>query len=134
MSSFLWPSVSVKPALDMFIVQRRVVKIESCSTFGDLLEKSAGKMVEGQVVDRVLTCKNEKFVDLVHEVPLDAPVVLCEQYGTNVCYHLTNSHIEAASTTKSSSAGGSNLFKVLMSSARERVQPYKCEGKIYSKK
>ena len=29
-----------------------------------------------------------KLVDLVHQVPLDAPVVLCEQYGTNVCYHL----------------------------------------------
>ena len=61
MSTFLWPSVSVKAALDLFIIRRRVVKIESCCTFGDLLEKSAGKEVEGQVVDRVLTCKNEKF-------------------------------------------------------------------------
>ena len=44
------------------------------------------------MVDQVLACKNEKFVDPVYEVPLDAPVILCEQYGTNVCYHLTNNH------------------------------------------
>ena len=60
MSSFLWPSVSVKAALDLYIVRRKVVKIESCGTFGDLLEKSAGKEVEGQIVDKLSTCKNEK--------------------------------------------------------------------------
>ena len=125
MSSFLWPSVSVKAA---FIVRRKVVKIESCSTFGDLLEKAAGKDVEGQTVDQILTCKNEKFVDPVHEVPLDAPVVLCEQYGTNVCYHLTNNHAMGTSTNIT---GGRNVFEVLMSNARERVQPKKCEGRSY---
>ena len=128
MSSFLWPSVFVKAALDLYIVRRKVVKIESCSTFGDLLEKSAGKEVEGQIVDKISTCKNEKFVDPVHEVPLDAPVVLCEQYGINICYHLTSRHTNAAS-----SARGRNLFEVLMSSARERVQPKKCKGRNYIK-
>lgn len=127
MSAFLWPSVSVKAPLDTFVVRRKVVKIESCSTFGDLLEKSAGKKVEGQVVNKVLTCKNEKFVDPVHEVPLDAPIMLCEQYGTNVCYHL-DSHTGAASSSSSSSR---NVFEVLMSRARERVQPKKCEGRNY---
>jgi hypothetical protein len=98
--------------------------MESCCTFGDLLEK-AGKDV-GQNVDQVLTCKNEKFVDPVHEVPLDAPVVLCEQYGTNVCYHLTNNHATSINITS-----GRNIFEVLMSNARERVQPKKCEGRNY---
>ena len=78
MSSFLWPSVSVKVTLDMFIIRRKVVKIESCSTFGDLLEKLAGKEVEGQIVDKVWTCKNEKlnFVDSVYEVLLDGHIEL----------------------------------------------------------
>ena len=63
---------------------------------------------------------------------LDAPVVLCERYGTKVLFHLAKDHTEAASS--SSSAGRRNLFEVLMSSARERVQPKKCEGRNYIKK
>ena len=41
MSSFLWPSVFVKSALGTFIVRRKVVKIERCSTFGDLFEMTS---------------------------------------------------------------------------------------------
>ena len=33
MSSFLWPSVSVKAVLDMFIVRRRVVKKAAVRTW-----------------------------------------------------------------------------------------------------
>ena len=105
MLSFLCPSVSVKATFDTFIVRRKVVKIESCSTFGDLLEKAARKEVEGQNVDKFLTSKNETFVYPLHEVPLDAPTVLCEQYGMNVHYPLTNSHGEATRST--SNIGGS---------------------------
>lgn len=72
--------------------------------------------------------KMKKIVDPVHEVPLDAPVVLCEQYGITICYHSTSRHTNAAS-----SARGRNLFEVLMSSARERVQPKKCKGRNYIK-
>ena len=38
------------------------------------------KNVKGQIVDQFLTCKNEIFVDPVHEAPFDASVILCEQY------------------------------------------------------
>ena len=130
MSSFLWPSVTIKIALETYLVRRKVLKIESCCTFGELLEKAAGRGVEGRIVDKIQTCKNEKFVDPVHEVPLDAPVVLCEQYGTNVCYHLTNNEA-SSSTSTHSSTGVRNLFEVLMNSTRERIQPKECSGKNY---
>ena len=72
--------------------------------------------------------KNEIFFDSVHKVPMDAPVV---QYGANVCYHLTSSHTEAATST--SSTRSRNLFEVLMSSTQVRVQPKKWEGRNYIK-
>ena len=64
------------------------MRCEPSDTFSDVLAKT-GMCGGGRSVSRILLCKNEKFVDPVHEVPLDAPLVLCEQYGQNVCYYLT---------------------------------------------
>lgn len=48
MSVFLWISGPFKVHYDIFVVWREVLKIESYNTFGDLLNKVAGKEVEQQ--------------------------------------------------------------------------------------
>jgi len=70
-----------------------------------------------QSISCVVVSKSEQLLDPVHEVPLDAPLLLCERYGSNVCYHLDD--------TASGSADGSgrNLLDVLMGSRHERLQP-----------
>ena len=68
------------------IINWKMMKCKPSNTFNDLLAK-IGTCSDSQRVARVLICKNEKIVSPVHEVPLGAPVVLCEQYGQNVCYY-----------------------------------------------
>ena len=113
MASTLWPSVSVRVGANV-IISRRVMRCEPSDTFSDVLAKT-GMCVGGRSVSRILLCKNEKFVDPVHEVPLDAPLVLCEQYGQNVCYYLTE-HEQMSTHTFSPTP---SVFEVLMSSSRK---------------
>ena len=61
------------------IIARKLVKVEFEWTFGYLLIVS----FLNEQVAHVITSKNDQFIDLVHEVPLDSPVELC-QYGLNV--------------------------------------------------
>lgn len=48
-------------------------------SFGQLLEATASKF-ETSTVQKVLILKNDRFVES-HEVPIDAPVFLCQQFG-----------------------------------------------------
>ena len=83
---YCWPSVSAKRGVS-FVITRRVVKADYGWTFGHLLTITNSSL-SNAVVTRVVTSKNERFIDSVHEVPLDSPAQLCEQYGYNVCYYL----------------------------------------------
>ena len=38
-----------------------------------------------EMVARVITSKNDQFIDPVYKVPWDSPITLCQQYGSNVC-------------------------------------------------
>ena len=71
---FAWPSVSVKRGAT-FAIRRKVVKIEWEKTFSELLE-NVGKEYSEESVTKVAVCGNEQFMDPVHDVPLDGPVVL----------------------------------------------------------
>ena len=48
-------------------------------TLGHLLTVT-DKLLSDAVVTRVVTSRNERFTDPVHEVPIDSPIQLCEQY------------------------------------------------------
>ncbi len=85
-TTFAWPSVSVKRSAAL-LVTRKVVKIEWENTFGELLEK-IGEEYRCESVEKVAVCGNQQFRDPVHDVPLDGPMVLCQTYGMNVCFHL----------------------------------------------
>ena len=86
LSTFCWPSVTIKCGTQV-LVRRKVVKAECEDTFGEVLERVDPSFVGNSVV-RVVTSKNERFLDPIHEVPLNAPIILSEQYGNNVCYYL----------------------------------------------
>ena len=77
-SSCCWPSVSIKRGASLFVA-RKVVKAEYEWTFGYLLTI---------LFACVITPKKDHFIDPVHEVPLESPVELCQQYGLKVCYYL----------------------------------------------
>ena len=81
---FCWPSVTVRYGTSV-IVSRKIVKAEYTDTFGEILLKVDRSFVN-QSVEKVVASKNECFVDPVHEIPLIAPALLCEQYGNNLCY------------------------------------------------
>ena len=51
-------------------------------TFGSLLEKLD---VTDVSVEKVQIASNEKFTDSVHVVPLNAPVIICDQFK---CMHV----------------------------------------------
>ena len=86
LSTFCWPSVTIKCGTQV-LVRRKVVKAECEDTFGEVLERVDPSFVGNSVV-RVVTSKNERFLDPIHEVPLNPPIILSEQYGNNVCYYL----------------------------------------------
>ena len=119
-SMYCWPSVSIKRGTRL-IVGRKVIKAEFEWKFGYLLISIDGSFSSEQVT-RVITSKNDQFIDPVHEVPLDSPVKLCQQYGLNVCYFLMPEH-ETVST-----AQRRNAFEVIMQSSNER----KCPKRVHS--
>ena len=84
LSTFCWPSVTVRRGTSV-IVSRKIVKAECTDTFGDILLKVDRKYAD-QSVKKVIASKNEHFIDPVHEIPLEAPAILCDQYGNNLCY------------------------------------------------
>ena len=96
-SMYCWPSVSIKRGARV-TVGRKVIKAEFAWTFGYLLIFIDGSFSSEQV-RLVIISKNDQFIDPVHEVPLDSPVQLCQQYGLNVCYFLMPEH-ETVSTAQ----------------------------------
>ena len=119
-SMYFWPSVSIKRGANL-IVARKVVRAEYDWTFGHLLTVINSSWLNVSVT-RVAVSKNEQFVDPVHDLPLDSPVQLCQQYGNNICYYLAPQN-----TVEESSKHRKNAFEVLMSSSKERKRPGKAE-------
>ena len=85
-SMYCWPSVSAKRGVN-FVITRRVIKADYGWTFGHLLIITNSSL-SNAVVTCIVTSKNERFIGPLHEVSLDSPVQLCEQYGYSVCYYL----------------------------------------------
>ena len=85
-SMYCWPSVLIKHG-GILVVARKVVKAEYGWMFGYLLVVIDNSFSNEQVA-HVITSKNYQFIDPVHEVLLDSPVELCQQYGLKVCYYL----------------------------------------------
>ncbi len=84
MASFAWLSVIVKSGLNV-IHPRTIVKCNWDDRFCSLLTKLK---YEQATVIKIEISRTEKFVDPVHIVPMDAPVILCEQFNCyNVCVH-----------------------------------------------
>ena len=84
--------------------------------FGHLLTITNSSL-SNTVVTRVVTSKNEHFIDPVHEVSLDSPVQVCEQYayGYNVCYYLAPEVPRELDMKQRK-----NAFEILMGSSKER--------------
>ena len=113
-SMYCWPSLSIKRGASL-VVARKVVKAEYGWTFGYLLLLIDNAFSNEQVA-RVVVSKNESFIDPVHEVPLDSPVELCQQYGLNVCYYLIPQQTESRAQRR-------NAFEIMMQSSKERKRP-----------
>ena len=76
------------------IGSRKIVKAECTDTFGDILLKVDRRCAD-QSVEKVVASKNERFIDPVHEIPLEALAILCDQYGNNLFNHLTMTEQES---------------------------------------
>ncbi len=81
-----WISVTVKSCQE-FITARQVVQCSWDSSFGSLLAKIDPKL-ERETVSHIHISKQENFLD-PHNVPVTAPVSLCEQFNCrHVCIYL----------------------------------------------
>ena len=89
-------------------------------TFGHLLTV-VNSSLSNTVVTRVVISKNEHFIDPEHEMPLDSPVQLCEQYGYKICYYLAPEVPRVSDTMKQQK----NAFEILMGSSKEKRRPQK---------
>ena len=80
-----WLSVLVKRA-DKVVKGREILKCSWEDTFGSLLLKLG---MEEETISNIIISTSEKFCDPCHKVPVDAPVILCEQFNCmHVCIHL----------------------------------------------
>ena len=69
-------------------------------------------------VEKVQIASNEKFTDPVHVVPLDAPIIICDQFkGMHVGISIEDI------VRMSPSERQPNAFEVLMASSRDIVLP-----------
>ena len=115
-TSCAWLSVLVKQGQSV-VNTRTILKCSWEDSFGSLLEKFDG--LADRTIEKIQISKNEKFIDPVHTVPVDAPVSLCDQFGcANVCVF-----IAAQSDATSKEMSGPNAFDRLMASSREIVLP-----------
>ena len=71
-------------------------------------------------IELVQIASNEKFSDPVHVIPIDAPVIICDQFK---CMHVCIT-IESMETIRVSEQRP-NAFDVLMASSRDVVLPPK---------
>ena len=118
-----WLSVLIKRGQEI-VKPRTVVKYSWEDTFGSLLDKFDMTEVG---IEKVQIAANEKFTDPVHVVPIDAPVIICDQFKCmHVCISIENIERIPASERRP------NAFDVLMASSRDIVLPPKLsppEGK-----
>ena len=63
-------------------------------------------------IEKVQIAPNEKFADPVHVVPIDAPVIICDQFK---CIHVCVSVKDIVRVP--SCSGRQNAFDVLMASS-----------------
>ena len=57
----------------------------------------------------------------MHEVPLDSPVELCQQYRLNVHYFLVPEQTESTGKRR-------NAFEIMMQSSKERKCPKRADN------
>ena len=76
----------------------KVVKAKRTDTYGEIMLKVDRKYVN-QPVEKIIASKNKHFIDPGYEFPLEAPVILCIQYGNNLCYYLTMREQECTAVT-----------------------------------
>ena len=70
---------------------RTVVKANWEDPFSSLLAETEFQM---DLISKVVISKHESFVDPVHTVPLDAPVLLCSQFNClYVCFYLESDNV-----------------------------------------
>ena len=124
-TSSAWLSILVKRGQDI-VKPRTVVKCSWEETFGALFDKLD---LPETTIEKVQISANEKFIDPVHVVPIDAPVCLCDQFK---CMHVCISIEAPARRMNSRHTSRPNAFDVLMAASREIVVPSKLtppEGK-----
>lgn len=120
-TSCAWLSVIVKRGQQV-IHPRTIVKCDWDDRFCSLLVKLGGSKYEETQVTKVQISRTEKFLDPVHVVPLDAPVILCEQFNCyNVCVYVAME--SGCTSTNSTSLSATNAFGILMSAASTRALP-----------
>ena len=116
-STIAWLSVLVKWE-QRVLKNRTVVKANWEDPFSSLLAETE---FQTDLVSKVVISKHESFVDPVHTVPLDAPVLLCSQFNClYICFYLeSNSDNVNAEVTlpKSISYGEARTLK-----ANERLR------------
>jgi len=115
--------VSIKRGTNI-LIPRKEVRAEYDWMFSQLLTVVSSFMLDASGT-RVTVSKNEQFIDPVHELPLDSPIQLCQQYGNNICHYLAPLDIIESSSDSSKQCG--IAFEVLMSSSKERKWPRKAD-------
>ena len=89
-STIAWLSVLVKRE-QRVLKNRTVVKANWEDPFSSLLAETE---FQTDLVSKVVISKHESFVDPVHTVPLDAPVLLCSQFNClYVCFYLESDNV-----------------------------------------
>ena len=108
-----WLSVIVKKA-ERVVKGREILKCSWEDTYGSLLLKLR---MEKETISYIVISRTEKFCDPCHKVPVDAPVILCEQFN---CMHVCI-YLEAEASTVTPPARTVN--SVLMENSLQIVLP-----------
>ena len=86
------------------------MNVEWESSFGELMIAAAPSLEQKSVL-KVMISTNERFIDLVHEVNITAPVSVCDTFKCQfVCIYLRESSDVSVSTRTSSVTGVYALY------------------------
>ena len=121
MSSFLWISVIVKCGC-IIVIPRKGLQCSFEDTFGDIVHK----LQLTSTVEKVSNSNNAMFVDSNHDVPLNAPLSLCDQFKCMlVCINvsLSDNSCSASTSTSTSSAPVRNGLEMLMAANDAIILP-----------
>ena len=112
--SSAWLSVIVKRG-QQIVKDRTIFKCAWEDTFGSLLLKF-GSELEAKTINQVAIL-NEKYLDPCRNMPIDAPVSLCDQFSCLfVCLYLSEMQTTGLVPTRT-------IASVLMESSQELVLP-----------